>query len=128
MNTQERKLISKAFKTLEYMGSREMTNPVYELFLMELKDEKQHRGNDTARFHCTPTEAARYFTVKHIIDGACGARHAVKDILHIRLACYYGEAIAIKYIIQIEHEFTPKDIADIQMLDYVKLIDNPGGS
>ncbi len=123
LSNAERKLINSIYDRLYYIGERKgWGNPVKNMLAMNTADEKQHRGNDRARFNCTITEAAKYFTVKHILDGAT-ERHAVKDILHIRLSCYHGEAIATEWKSEIDAVISADDRAAFSLLDYVKMIE-----
>jgi hypothetical protein len=123
MNNKTRKMINSFYSRLDRsLESKGWGNLVENVLRMELKDEKQHRGSDTARFHCTPTEAAKYFTVKHVFDGFT-SHLKVEDILHIRLACFYGEALSKEYGEEIKAAFSDAEIAEFLTLDYVKLIE-----
>ena len=122
MNNKQRKQIKNAFDRLSYTtANRSWSNPTQDLFKLELKSEKQHRRGDEARFNCTPTEAAKYFTVKHVFDGLT-QKNAVANMLHIRLECYYGEAIAEDFNAEILKEFSQDEIDSFLKLDYVELI------
>ena len=122
MTNKERKLINEFYHRLDRcLESKGWGNLVKQMYKMELADEKEHRGMDTARFHCSANEAARYFTVKHVFDGFESSLK-VADILHIRLVCYHGEAIAKEYGETIKAAFTQEEMTAFAELDYMKLI------
>lgn len=106
--------------------NRSWVNPVKQMYKMNLQDEKSYRnsgrGSDNPKF--TANLAAKYFTVKHILDGK-ESKLSAKDILHIRLSCFYGEAIAKEYTAEVNHAITiaPQTVNDFLSLDYAKLME-----
>jgi hypothetical protein len=125
ITNKEKKLIKTMFEKLDYScQNRGWTNPIQTIYKMELAGEKQHRGFAPAGCgcgNCTISDAAKYFTIKHILDGK-ESNLPASDIFHIRLECYYGEAIAKEYEKEVNSALTQEEITEFQKLDYVKLV------
>lgn len=122
MDTKERKLINNLYSRLErVMASKEWGRTIPDMFKMELDGERRHRRGWEGQYKMTPTEAAKYFTVKHVFDGLTSDLQ-VKDITHIRLECYYGQAVAQNYRAEIVNEFSQAEIVGFLALDYAEMV------
>jgi len=99
-----------------------------------LKQEKQHRnGWCNGRYYgkFTPNLAAKYFTVKHMIDAITAYNksiyendnsllHTVKDYQRIKTSIIMAESFVLNYPDKIE-TYHKQDIDSALFLEFVKL-------
>lgn len=120
LQTKQKKLIDHLYCRLHRLGAVvTLPNIIQKMYDLEHADEKEHRKG-WGKYGLPISTAAKYFTVKHVFDGLAG-KWQVKDILMIRLACFYGQAFAQEYRKAVEGEFTKEEIAALLALDYAEM-------
>lgn len=102
------------------------TNVKDRLYEMNLRAERVHRKHRpysiTKPFGLTVDKAAKYFVIKHLLDGVENPdRFSVTDILHIRNEILYAQAYAKRHLAELQPWFEKyKETA--RELDYSELV------
>jgi len=121
-HTQQLALINEAFEALPDMqdGYREVVDL---LSSMNLESERRHRKGQAGGYPClSVATAARYFTIKHLLDGRREPdAYTVDDILNIRNEVLYAQAYAKRFHKELT-EWATCYGADIDRLDYIQLL------
>ena len=103
-------------------NNKTWVNPVGRLEEMEKKAEKEYRSNRDYPVPLSVSSAAKLFTVQHIFEGF-EKKLNIADMLHIRMECYIGQAIATEYEKEILAEFSQEEIDwFLKNIDYAKLM------
>ena len=103
-------------------NNKTWVNPVGKLEDMEKKAEKDYRFNRDYSVPLSISSVAKLFTVQHIFEGF-EKKLDIANMLHIRLECYIGQAIATEYEKEIRGEFSQEEIDwFLKNIDYAKLM------
>ena len=130
MNKKEQlKLIGKAYDSLFILNNYRWEAYRDTIQAMNKKEERQHRTGRTAG-DCgiTQAEAAKIFTVQHVIEGALRERDEteptilVKSIHQLRVSYLKALSIGVMYSEDILSCFTDDEIEQIQAVNYAKLM------
>lgn len=115
------KIISDCFYAIPDNIFHGFTSMRDKLYNMELAAEKQHRAGYDAVKGFSAAQAAKYFTVKHLID----LRHqsySVESILDIRNECLYAQAYASRYAEELKPFFEYVKASQFGEIDYAELM------
>lgn len=109
------------------LGSLNLQDGWYEvrdrLYDMNLAAEKQHRHGAHPPCFLTIKDAARLFTVKHLLDGHAEPDKWTADaIIHIRTEVLYAQAYAKKHHKELA-EWAAKWTAKFEEVDYAELME-----
>ena len=117
--------ISAYFSRLYHVcNNKTWVNPVGKLEDMEKKEEKNYRSNRDYSVPLSISSAAKLFTVQHVFEGF-EKKLDIGNMLHIRLECYIGQAIATEYEKEIREEFSQEEIDwFLENIDYSKLMED----
>lgn len=123
ISNKEKRILKEMYYDLDRaLESKGWGNLVGKLYKMEVQAEREHR-EFRGPYSCTISDAARYFTVKHVLDGL-KSRLKVADYLHTRQECFYGEALATEYRTEITAVFPPERIELFEStFDYVRMVE-----
>ena len=94
------------------------------LFDRNLAAERQHRKGAPygIRHGLTVNDAAKLFTVSHLLDGwAEPNKWTVDDLLHIRTECLYAQAYAKKFHTELA-EWAASYASQFAQVDYAELM------
>ena len=118
------KKISTYFSRLYHAcNDKAWVNPVGKLEDMEKKAEKDYRFNRDYSVPLSISSVAKLFTVQHIFEGF-EKKLDIANMLHIRLECYIGQAIATEYEKEILAEFSQEEIDwFLKNIDYANLME-----
>ena len=90
----------------------------------EKREEKIYRNTRDFSSPLSISSAAKLFTVEHIFEGF-EKKLDIANMLHIRLECYIGQAIATEYEKEIREEFSQEEIDwFLKNIDYAKLMED----
>lgn len=114
--TQANKIVQDLFNKIPnvWHGYRYIADKMYD---MELKAEKEHRKNRDSVKGFSAGQAAKYFTVKHLIDGRKQSFKLV-DILDIRHEALMGQAYATRYAAELADWFALVESSEFNEIDY----------
>lgn len=92
------------------------------LLYMNEDAERRHRKGAPAgiRHGLGVRDAARLFTVQHLLDGFNDPKWTIDDILHIRTECLYAQAYATKHHAELA-AFAAKWTEVFEHVDYAEL-------
>tara|TARA_Y100000114_G_C11510606_1_gene208806 strand:- start:46 stop:489 length:444 start_codon:yes stop_codon:yes gene_type:complete len=134
INNKQIKVINSMYDSLQFMNNITWNKYRDDIYKYELKQEKQHRnGWCNGRYYgkFTANLAAKYFTVKHIIDAITAYNksiyendnsllHTVKDYQRIKTSIIMAESFVLNYPDKIE-TYHKQDIDNALFLEFVKL-------
>mgnify|MGYP003144997122 FL=1 len=134
INNKQIKIINSMYDSLQFMNNITWNKYRDDIYKYELKQEKQHRnGWCNGRYYgkFTANLAAKYFTVKHIIDAITAYNksiyendnsllHTVKDYQRIKTSIIMAESFVLNYPDKIE-TYHKQDIDNALFLEFVKL-------
>ena len=134
INNKQIKIINSMYDSLQFMNNITWNKYRDDIYKYELKQEKQHRnGWCNGRYYgkFTPNLAAKYFTVKHVIDAITAYNksiyendnsllHTVKDYQRIKTSIIMAESFVLNYPDKIE-TYHKQDIDSALFLEFVKL-------
>tara|TARA_Y100001938_G_C7915154_1_gene341586 strand:+ start:256 stop:699 length:444 start_codon:yes stop_codon:yes gene_type:complete len=134
INNKQIKIINSMYDSLQFMNNITWNKYRDDIYKYELKQEKQHRnGWCNGRYYgkFTPNLAAKYFTVKHMIDAITAYNksiyendnsllHTVKDYQRIKTSIIMAESFVLNYPDKIE-TYHKQDIDSALFLEFVKL-------
>tara|TARA_R100001440_G_scaffold64524_1_gene85195 strand:+ start:39 stop:482 length:444 start_codon:yes stop_codon:yes gene_type:complete len=134
INNKQIKIINSMYDSLQFMNNITWNKYRDDIYKYELKQEKQHRnGWCNGRYYgkFTPNLAAKYFTVKHVIDAIAAYNksiyendnsllHTVKDYQRIKTSIIMSESFVLNYPDKIE-TYHKQDIDNALFLEFVKL-------
>ena len=134
INNKQIKVINSMYDSLQFMNNITWNKYRDDIYKYELKQEKQHRnGWCNGRYYgkFTANLAAKYFTVKHIIDAITAYNksiyendnsllHTVKDYQRIKTSIIMAESFVLNYPDKIE-TYHKEDIDNALFLEFVKL-------
>jgi hypothetical protein len=114
------KLINSLFNAIPdiYQGFGLMRDNMY---FKELDAEKQHRRNRPSVKGFTATDAARYFTVSHLYQGAT-ASYTIEDMIDIRHEALLGCAYARRYAEELKEWMELVRTSEFHLVDYAELM------
>ena len=117
--------ISAYFTRLYHVcNNKTWVNPVGKLEESEKREEKIYRNTRDFPSPLSISSAAKLFTVEHIFEGF-EKKLDIANMLHIRLECYIGQAIATEYEKEIREEFSQEEIDwFLKTIDYAKLMED----
>lgn len=116
-------IVSKYYSRLYHVcNAKVWNNPIGELNEMEKKSEKKYQSTfEDFYYPLGVSQSAKLFAVQHVFEGLT-SNLDVNNILHIKLECYYGQAIANEYRKEIEEEFSQEEIGFfLENIDYAKM-------
>ena len=134
INNKQIKVINSMYDSLQFMNNITWNKYRDDIYKYELKQEKQHRnGWCNGRYYgkFTANLAAKYFTVKHMIDAITAYNksiyendnsllHTVKDYQRIKTSIIMAESFVLNYPDKIETNHK-QDIDNALFLEFVKL-------
>ena len=134
INNKQIKVINSMYDSLQFMNNITWNKYRDDIYKYELKQEKQHRnGWCNGRYYgkFTANLAAKYFTVKHMIDAITAYNksiyendnsllHTVKDYQCIKTSIIMAESFVLNYPDKIE-TYHKQDIDNALFLEFVKL-------
>lgn len=134
INNKQIKVINSMYDSLQFMNNITWNKYRDDIYKYELKQEKQHRnGWCNGRYYgkFTANLAAKYFTVKHMIDAITAYNksiyendnsllHTVKDYQRIKTSIIMAESFVLNYPDKIE-TYHKQDIDNALFLEFVKL-------
>jgi hypothetical protein len=134
INNKQIKVINSMYDSLQFMNNITWNKYRDDIYKYELKQEKQHRnGWCNSRYYgkFTANLAAKYFTVKHMIDAITAYNksiyendnsllHTVKDYQRIKTSIIMAESFVLNYPDKIE-TYHKQDIDNALFLEFVKL-------
>lgn len=134
INNKQIKIINSMYDSLQFMNNITWNKYRDNIYKYELKQEKQHRnGWCNGRYYgkFTANLAAKYFTVKHMIDAITAynksiyendnsSLHTVKDYQHIKTSIIMSESFVLNYPEKIE-TYHKQDLDNALFLEFVKL-------
>jgi hypothetical protein len=134
INNKQIKVINSMYDSLQFMNNITWNKYRDDIYKYELKQEKQHRnGWCNGRYYgkFTANIAAKYFTVKHMIDAITAYNksiyendnsllHTVKDYQRIKTSIIMAESFVLNYPDKIE-TYHKQDIDNALFLEFVKL-------
>ncbi len=134
INNKQIKVINSMYDSLQFMNNITWNKYRDDIYKYELKQEKQHRnGWCNGRYYgkFTANLAAKYFTVKHMIDAITAYNksiyendnsllHTVKDYQRIKTSIIMSESFVLNYPDKIE-TYHKQDIDNALFLEFVKL-------
>ena len=134
INNKQIKIINSMYDSLQFMNNITWNKYRDDIYKYELKQEKQHRnGWCNGRYYgkFTANLAAKYFTVKHMIDAITAYNksiyendnsllHTVKDYQRIKTSIIMSESFVLNYPDKIE-TYHKQDIDNALFLEFVKL-------
>ena len=134
INNKQIKVINSMYDSLQFMNNITWNKYRDDIYKYELKQEKQHRnGWCNGRYYgkFTANLAAKYFTVKHMIDAITAYNksiyendnsllHTVKDYQRIKTSIIMAESFILNYPDKIE-TYHKQDIDNALFLEFVKL-------
>ena len=134
INNKQIKVINSMYDSLQFMNNITCNKYRDDIYKYELKQEKQHRnGWCNGRYYgkFTANLAAKYFTVKHMIDAITAYNksiyendnsllHTVKDYQRIKTSIIMAESFVLNYPDKIE-TYHKQDIDNALFLEFVKL-------
>ena len=134
INNKQIKIINSMYDSLQFMNNITWNKYRDNIYKYELKQEKQHRnGWCNGRYYgkFTANLAAKYFTVKHMIDAITAYNksiykndnsllHTVKDYQHIKTSIIMSESFVLNYPEKIE-TYHKQDLDSALFLEFVKL-------
>ena len=134
INNKQIKIINTMYDSLQFMNNITWNKYRDNIYKYELKQEKQHRnGWCNGRYYgkFTANLAAKYFTVKHMIDAITAynksiyendnsSLHTVKDYQHIKTSIIMSESFVLNYPEKIE-TYHKQDLDSALFLEFVKL-------
>ena len=134
INNKQIKIINSMYDSLQFMNNITWNKYRDDIYKYELKQEKQHRnGWCNGRYYgkFTANLAAKYFTVKHMIDATTAYNksiyendnsllHTVKDYQRIKTSIIMAESFVLNYPDKIE-TYHKQDIDSALFLEFVKL-------
>jgi hypothetical protein len=115
------KLIKNAFHELQMLDLQDgFFDVAGRLLQMNLEQERRHRSG---RPYCGlgVKDAAKLFTVSHILNGFNNPHYTVDDILWIRTEALYAQAYATKYHAELAN-FAAKYTKAFEQVDYAELM------
>ena len=133
------KIINEMYYSLEFMNNISWNKYRDNIYKYELKQEKQHRnGWCNGRYYgkFTANLAAKYFTVKHMLDAITAYNksihekdnrllHKVKDFLFIKTSIIMAESFVLNYPDKIanyvKHDLDKCLFREFEILDYAEL-------
>ena len=133
------KIINEMYYSLEFMNNISWNKYRDNIYKYELKQEKQHRnGWCNGRYYgkFTANIAAKYFTVKHMLDAITAYNksihekdnrllHKVKDFLFIKTSIIMAESFVLNYPDKIanyvKHDLDKCLFREFEILDYAEL-------
>ena len=117
------RVIRSAFDELGRLGLQDGWYDVQDrLYDMNLEAEKRHRRGQHLPSPLTIKDAARLFTVKHLLDGHAEPDKWTTDaILHIRTEVLYAQAYAKKHHKELA-EWAAKWTEPFEQVDYAELM------
>jgi hypothetical protein len=119
--TQANKIVQDLFNKIPniYHGYRYIADKMYD---MELKAEKEHRKSRDSVKGFSVGQAAKYFTVKHLIEGKTSA-YNVEAILDIRHECLIAQAYATRYAAELADWFALVESSEFNKIDYSDMME-----
>ena len=134
INNKQIKVINSMYDSLAFMNNITWNKYRDDIYKYELQQEKQHRnGWCNGRYYgkFTANLAAKYFTVKHMIDAITAYNksiyendnsllHTVKDYQRIKTSIIMAESFVLNYPDKIE-TYHKQDIDNALFLEFVKL-------
>ena len=114
------KIINECFNALPYI-SVSFSDVKSKMYNMELAAEKQHRSGRESVKGFSAVQAAKYFTVKHLIDGV-EQTYTIDAILDIRTECLYAQAYAKRYNKELQEFFDYVRNSQFGEIDYADLM------
>jgi len=78
-------------------GFHDVSRRLYDMNERSERDHRKHRPYSLPRERFTVSDAAKLFTVQHLLDGWAEAKWTVNDITSIRNECLYAQAYATRF-------------------------------
>jgi hypothetical protein len=120
MNNKEvKKLISNAYYRLVLATDNvSWTHYADELYKIEKEYEKNHRRYTECDYVFSINDCAKYWAVKHIIDGLNDTKELnVKSYLHLKKSIFYAYSMVANYRDRIEKEFIGFDFQEFSKIN-----------
>lgn len=117
---QANKIVATLFRDIPdiYQGFGLMRDKLYNL---ELQAEKDHRSNRPSPKGFSTADAARYFTVQHLYDGAT-ASYTIESVIDIRYEAILGVAFAKRYSEELASWMEAVRQSEFAQVDYAELM------
>lgn len=117
---QANKIINTLFAAIPdiYHGYRRMADKMFDL---ESSAEKQHRNSRGSVQGFSVIQAAKYFTIVHLMEGR-DSTFKIVDMLDIRHEALMGQAYATRYAVELAEWFSLVASSEFAEIDYCEMM------
>lgn len=124
ITTKQRKIIADGYGRLYGLNFVRWEHYRESLFKIERDYEKRHRRSQYGRAHgMTINDAAKYYTVKHILDALEKPDlFTVADTLHVKASAIMAQALVAEYKDRIVEMMAGFDTEAFAALDYAEMV------
>lgn len=120
------KVINDAWWRMGILDNMTWTPYRKEIYHLEKEYERRHRNYTRPHGGMNMSQAAKYFTAKHIFDGLrmlkAGKQYSIKDYLAVKKSVFYAHSVAAVYEKEIIEAFDGFDWEAFASLDYADMM------